>query len=159
MITITTDGACSGNPGPGGYAATLQYGAHQRVLQGHARHTTNNRMELLAVIVALRALRKTGQVITVFSDSRYVVQGMTEWLSDWQRRGWKNARKKPVENRDLWEQLAQLATEHQITWTWVKGHDTHAGNLQADQLAGEAMNRQLHNEFDPEHQGELPGTP
>lgn len=139
-VEIFTDGACKGNPGPGGWAAVLRYDAHERQLSGHEAHTTNNRMELMAAIMGLRALREPCQVVLT-TDSQYVRQGITEWLKDWKKRGWKTANKKPVKNADLWQLLEQEAIRHQVTWEWVRGHQGHPGNELADQLAGEAANQ------------------
>lgn len=140
-VVIYTDGACSGNPGPGGWAALLRSGVHERVLTGAAPHTTNNRMELTAAVEALRALREPCQVV-VYADSQYVVKGMTEWIAGWKRRGWTNAQKKPVENRDLWEALDAAALPHRVEWRWVKGHASDPDNNRVDRLAVEALKAQ-----------------
>ena len=134
QVEIYTDGACLGNPGPGGWAAILESGKHRRELTGSEAATTNNRMELSAAIAGLKALRRSCEVV-LYTDSRYVKQGMTEWLPGWQRKGWRTASGKPVENRDLWEQLVAAAEPHRIRWKWVRGHNGVPGNERADQLA------------------------
>lgn len=134
QVEIYTDGACLGNPGPGGWAAILESGRHRRELSGADAATTNNRMELSAAIAGLKALRKSCDVV-LYTDSRYVKQGMTEWLPGWRRKGWRTASGKPVENRDLWEQLAAAAEPHRISWKWVRGHNGVPGNERADRLA------------------------
>lgn len=139
-IHIYTDGACSGNPGPGGWGAVLMYGETEKHMSGHEEHTTNNRMELTAVIEALNALKKPCTVV-LFTDSTYVLKGATEWMTGWKARDWKNAAKKPVENRDLWEKLDKAMVRHRITWQWVKGHAGNVGNEKADTLATEAIKR------------------
>lgn len=133
-VEIFCDGACRGNPGPGGWGALLRSGTQEKRLYGGAADTTNNRMELTGAIEALRALKKPCRVV-LWTDSQYVKKGMTEWLAGWKARGWKNAAKEPVKNVDLWQQLEQEAARHQIDWRWVKGHAGHAGNELADQLA------------------------
>jgi len=137
-ITITSDGACKGNPGPGGWAAILQSGAHEKVLQGSEALTTNNRMEMTAVLRGLQALRGPSDV-TIVTDSRYLLDGMTKWLPGWQRNGWRTASKQPVKNADLWMALAEAARPHRIAWHWVKGHAGHPMNERADQLANAAI--------------------
>ena len=139
-VTIFTDGACSGNPGPGGWGAILQQGDSRREISGCAPRTTNNRMELTAVIEALRRLKRPCTV-KVVTDSTYVVKGMTEWIQGWVSRGWRNAQKKPVLNRDLWETLLELSRFHDIRWEWVRGHDGHPQNEHCDLLARNAMAR------------------
>lgn len=134
VVQIFTDGACKGNPGPGGWGALLRTGVRERELFGGEGHTTNNRMELLAVIRALEALRRPCSV-EVYTDSEYVRKGITTWLASWQRRGWKTAAGKPIKNRDLWEALAEAASRHDIRWHWVRGHDGHPENERADALA------------------------
>lgn len=134
LVEIFSDGACSGNPGPGGYGTVLRFGAHERELSGYAELTTNNRMELLGAIVGLEALNRPCRV-RLTTDSQYLVKGMTEWLPGWQRNGWRNSKKEEVANRDLWERLAALADIHQIEWVWVKGHDGHPENERCDELA------------------------
>jgi ribonuclease HI len=133
-VTIHTDGACRGNPGPGGWGAILEYGDTRKTLHGGETHTTNNRMELTAVIRALAALKRPCRV-TLYSDSTYVLKGITEWLPNWKSRGWKTAAKKPVMNADLWQELDAEVLRHTIDWQWVKGHSGHAGNEEADRLA------------------------
>jgi ribonuclease HI len=137
-VEIFCDGACSGNPGPGGWGSILRYGAHEKELSGGAADTTNNRMELTAAIAALESLTRPCQVVLT-TDSQYLVKGMTEWLAGWQKRGWINSKKEPVLNRDLWERLAGLAQKHQITWRWVRGHNGHAENERCDELARQAV--------------------
>ncbi|MFM5917850.1 MAG: ribonuclease HI [Novosphingobium sp.] len=136
-IEIFTDGACKGNPGPGGWGAVLRMGAHEKEMSGHEPATTNNRMELTAVIEALRALKSPCD-IQLHTDSRYVIDGITKWIFGWQKNGWKNAAKKPVLNADLWQALWEAKNGHRITWTWVKGHDGHPENERADRLASDA---------------------
>jgi len=133
-IHAFTDGACSGNPGPGGWGVLLRSGQHEKELFGGTPQSTNQRMELQAAIEALKALKRPSQ-ITIHSDSKYVVVGMTEWLPDWKRRGWKTAAKKPVANLDLWQELDALALIHRVKWQWVKGHSGHPENERADELA------------------------
>ncbi len=137
-VEIFCDGACSGNPGPGGYGAILRYNGHEKEIRGGEPHTTNNRMELTAAIEALRRLTRPCRVI-VTTDSQYLVKGMTEWVAGWQRRGWLNSKKEPVLNRELWEELVALASRHAIEWRWVRGHDGHAENERCDTLAREAL--------------------
>ena len=137
-VEIFCDGACSGNPGPGGYGAILRCGGREKEISGWAPDTTNNRMELTAVIEALRQLTRPC-LITVTTDSQYVVKGMTEWISGWQRNGWRNSKKEQVLNRDLWEALLEASSRHSITWKWVRGHDGHVENERCDCLAREAL--------------------
>lgn len=136
VIEIFTDGACKGNPGPGGWGALLRVGANEKELFGGEPLTTNNRMELMAVIRALEALNRHCKV-KVHTDSQYVQKGISEWISGWKKRGWKTADKKPVKNVDLWLELDQLAAQHDIEWLWVRGHAGHEGNERADQLANQ----------------------
>ncbi|WP_297833347.1 ribonuclease HI [Thermomonas sp.] len=136
QVDIHTDGACLGNPGPGGWAALLRWQGHERELAGGEAQTTNNRMELMATIAALEALRGPCDVVLT-TDSQYVRQGITEWLPGWVRRGWKTSGGGAVKNRDLWERLAQAATRHAVDWRWVKGHSGHPENERVDQLARE----------------------
>jgi ribonuclease HI len=138
VVEIYTDGACRGNPGPGGWAALLRTGVHEKEIHGAEPHTTNNRMELTAVIRALEALRRSVEA-RVYTDSEYVRRGITEWLASWKARGWRTADKKPVKNQDLWEELDQLAASHRIEWHWVKGHSGVEGNERVDRLANEAI--------------------
>ena len=142
MVDIYTDGACRGNPGPGGWGALLINGERERELSGAESATTNNRMELLAVINALRALKRRVSA-RVYTDSQYVRLGMTEWLTGWKARGWRTADRKPVKNQDLWEQLDELAAGHEIEWHWVKGHSGVPGNERCDQLANAAIDALL----------------
>ncbi len=138
-IQMYTDGACRGNPGKGGWGALLRYNGTEKTLHGGEPHTTNNRMELMAVIQGLQALKKTGCDVHVFSDSKYVLTGITEWLPNWKKRGWKTAAKKPVLNVDLWQTLDALAAQHTIEWEWVKGHSGHPENELADALANRGI--------------------
>lgn len=140
QVTIYTDGACSGNPGPGGWAALLIYGNQEREISGGETETTNNRMEMMAVLQALKKLKEPCQ-ITLVTDSQYVLKGMTEWVHGWQKRGWKNAEKKPVKNVDLWEALIAAAKPHHIDWQWVKGHAGDVNNERVDALAVAAIQR------------------
>ncbi|MEO6042028.1 MAG: ribonuclease HI [Croceibacterium sp.] len=133
-VDIFTDGACKGNPGPGGWAALLRLGAHEKEVSGGEPDTTNNRMEMTAVIRALTSLIEPCRV-TLHSDSRYVIDGMTKWIQGWQKKGWISASKKPVRNEDLWHELIAAAAPHTITWQWVKGHDGHPENERVDMLA------------------------
>ena len=141
-IEIFTDGACSGNPGPGGWAAILRSGAHERELSGGEISTTNNRMELMAVIEALRQIKRPSRV-TIHTDSRYVMDGASKWLHAWKEKGWKTADKKPVKNEDLWQLLDQEMARHRLEWRWVAGHSGHPENERADALARKAIPRQL----------------
>lgn len=141
-IQLITDGACLGNPGPGGWASILRYNDHTRELTGSAEHTTNNRMELTGVIEGLKALREHCQV-EIVTDSQYVKNGITQWIHGWKRNGWKTAAKKPVMNQDLWEELDEQVARHTIHWTWTKGHADHADNNRADELATTAARQQL----------------
>jgi len=133
-VEIFSDGACSGNPGPGGYGTILRHGKNEKELSGYAAETTNNRMEMLGAIAGLEALKRPCRVCLT-TDSQYLVKGMTEWIENWQRKGWKNSKKEEVANRDLWERLLGLAEQHQIDWIWVKGHDGHLENERCDELA------------------------
>jgi ribonuclease HI len=133
-VIVYTDGACKGNPGVGGWGVILQYGGQARELFGGEAHTTNNRMELTAVIRALEALKRRCRV-RVHTDSRYVQQGITAWIHHWKTHGWKTANRKPVKNADLWRTLDELALQHEIEWVWVRGHADNEGNVRADELA------------------------
>jgi len=137
-VEIFSDGACSGNPGPGGWGTLLRYEGREKELSGFEELTTNNRMELTAAIAGLEALKKPCQVFLT-TDSEYLKKGMTEWIAGWVRRGWVNSQKKPVANRDLWEKLLELNEIHQIEWNWVRGHDGHAENERCDELARNAI--------------------
>ena len=141
-VEIYTDGACRGNPGPGGWGALLRYNGHQRELHGAEDHTTNNRMELMAPIKALESLKRACQ-IAVTTDSTYVRNGITEWIHQWKRNGWRTANKKPVKNADLWQQLDDLVQQHDIQWHWIKGHSGHPENEIADALANQAIDKLL----------------
>jgi ribonuclease HI len=138
VVDIFTDGACSGNPGPGGWGAILRYGATEKELFGGENQTTNNRMEMMAVIQALEGLKRPVKV-RIHTDSRYVMEGMTKYVPGWQRNGWKTADKKPVKNIDLWERMVMAAKPHSLEWFWVKGHAGHAENERADQLARDGI--------------------
>lgn len=137
-VEIFCDGACSGNPGPGGYGAILRYAGRVKELNGGAEATTNNRMEMTAAIEALRQLTRPCQVV-ITTDSQYLVKGMTEWISGWQRKGWRNSKREPVVNKDLWEMLLALTSQHSVQWKWVRGHDGHIENERCDQLAREGI--------------------
>ena len=141
-VTIYTDGACRGNPGPGGWGAILRHNGHEKRLHGGETQTTNNRMELMAAISALEALRETCSV-TLYTDSNYLKQGLTEWLPQWRARGWRTADKKPVKNQDLWQRLEAAAAPHKIEWRWVKGHSGDPGNEAADALANEGLEEHM----------------
>lgn len=138
QITIYSDGACRGNPGPGGWGATLRHGEHVKELFGGEANTTNNRMELLAAISSLEALNQCCDV-SLFTDSQYVRRGMTEWLANWKAKGWKTASRKPVKNADLWKRLDAACQRHQVAWHWVKGHSGDPGNEKADELANRGV--------------------
>jgi len=140
VVEIFTDGACSGNPGPGGYGSLLRYGDVTKEISGCERQTTNNRMEMMAVIEALRRLKRPCRII-VTTDSQYVMKGMTVWIHAWIKKNWRNSQKKPVLNKDLWEEMFQLSRPHEIQWKWVKGHEGHAENERCDQLAREALEK------------------
>jgi ribonuclease HI len=137
-VDIFTDGACRGNPGPGGWGAILRAGGRERELWGGERETTNNRMEMTAVISALEALKRPVGAV-VHTDSQYVLKGITEWIFGWKRNGWKTADKKPVKNADLWQKLDALRAPHEIRWVWVKGHAGHPENERADALANRGI--------------------
>ena len=139
-VVIYTDGACSGNPGPGGWGAILMSGTHRKELNGGEEETTNNRMELTAAIAALEALKRPSDV-ELWTDSTYVRDGITKWLAGWKRNGWKTAAKKPVKNEDLWRALDAATERHAIQWRWVKGHAGHPENERADELAREGVPR------------------
>src|ERR1700761_4981428 len=139
-VELFTDGACLGNPGPGGWAAILRYKGTERELSGGEPMTTNNRMEMMAVIQGLRALTRACR-IEVFTDSQYVQKGITEWIKGWKKRGWKTADKKPVKNADLWQRLEEGASRHEVQWHWVRGHNGHDYNERADILARNAVQK------------------
>ena len=141
-VVIYTDGACKGNPGPGGWGAWLKYGEVEKELCGGERATTNNRMELTAVIRALQVLKR-GCEVQLHTDSKYVQQGITAWIHGWKKNGWRTSGKKPVKNDDLWKELDVLAQQHDIDWRWVKGHAGHMGNERADQLANRGVEQAL----------------
>jgi len=137
-VELFCDGACSGNPGPGGYGTILRYKGVEKELSGGAAETTNNRMELTAALEGLLLLKRPCRV-KIVTDSQYLVKGMTEWISGWQRNNWKNSKKEPVINRDLWEKLLSAVEKHQVKWCWVRGHAGHAENERCDRLAREAI--------------------
>jgi ribonuclease HI len=138
LITIYTDGACKGNPGSGGWGVFMKYKGIEKELYGGEKETTNNRMELMAAIHALDAL-KNPSTLSLYTDSKYVLQGITEWMDNWKKRGWKTAAKKPVKNEDLWRRLDRAIERHEIKWIWVKGHSGNAGNERADMLANRGV--------------------
>lgn len=140
VVEIYTDGACSGNPGPGGWGVLMRWNGHEKELNGGEEDTTNNRMEMMAVIKALEALTKESEV-HLYTDSKYVMQGVNEWLEGWKAKNWKTASKKPVKNQDLWERIDSLINEHKVTFFWVKGHAGHPENERADFLATSAIPR------------------
>ncbi len=137
QVAIFTDGACKGNPGPGGWGVLLRMGTHEKELSGGEAQTTNNRMEMTAALQGLSALIEPCDV-TLYTDSRYLIDGMTKWIEGWQKRGWKNASKKPVRNADLWHELIAAAAPHSIAWEWVRGHSGHPENERVDRLASDA---------------------
>ena len=141
-VEIYTDGACRGNPGPGGWGAVLRYAGREKSLHGGEPQTTNNRMELTAAIQALESLKRSCRVVLI-TDSQYLRRGITEWLPNWKRRGWRTAERKPVKNADLWQRLDSLAARHEIDWRWVRGHNGHPGNEQADRLANQGIDEML----------------
>ena len=138
LVTVYTDGACSGNPGPGGWGAILMSGPHRKEIKGGEPETTNNRMELSAAIGALEALKRPS-VVALHTDSNYLKDGITKWIHGWKRNGWKTADKKPVKNEDLWKRLDAAAARHDVAWNWVKGHAGHPENERADELARAGM--------------------
>ena len=138
VVEIWSDGACRGNPGPGGWGALLRFNKQEKELWGGEADTTNNRMELVAAIRALEALKRPSHV-KLYTDSIYVMKGITAWINDWKRKGWRTADKKPVKNEDLWRRLDEIAAQHEIEWHWVKGHAGHPENERADQLANKGI--------------------
>ncbi len=148
QVEIYTDGACRGNPGPGGWAALLIAGAQRKEVSGSEAATTNNRMELMAAIGGLAALKRRCSV-KLYTDSKYVLQGFTEWLPQWKSRGWRTAAREPVKNQDLWEMLDTAAAQQDIEWHWVKGHSGHEGNEYVDRLANLAIDRMLKGHPEP----------
>jgi ribonuclease HI len=138
VVEIYTDGACRGNPGPGGWGVVLRYKGREKTLYGGEPHTTNNRMELMAAIAGLEALKRSSRV-ALTTDSQYVKRGITEWMADWKQRGWKTADRKPVKNVDLWQRLDEAVGKHEVRWHWVRGHTGHAENERADALANKAI--------------------
>ena len=142
VVEMFTDGACRGNPGPGGWGVLLRFGGAEKTLYGGEQKTTNNRMELKAVIKGLEALKKSCKV-EITTDSKYVLSGITEWLPNWKKRNWKTASKKPVLNVELWQQLDELVSSHEIEWKWVKGHSGHPENELADELANRGIDELL----------------
>jgi ribonuclease HI len=141
-VEAFTDGACRGNPGPGGWGVVLRAGSREKELCGGEPHTTNNRMELTAAIEALKALKKPSRV-ALYTDSTYVRSGITEWVPAWRARGWRTADKKPVKNQDLWEALSEIAARHEVQWHWVRGHSGHPENERADELANRGLQETL----------------
>ncbi|MAN34944.1 MAG: ribonuclease HI [Candidatus Marinimicrobia bacterium] len=141
-IYIYTDGACKGNPGPGGWGALLKYKEHKKEINGFSKNTTNNIMELTAVIESLLIIKQKSN-ITIITDSNYVKDGITKWIANWKNKGWKTSNKKPVKNKDLWKKLDDLSNNHKIKWEWVRGHTGNPGNERADQLANEAIIKNL----------------
>jgi ribonuclease HI len=141
-VEIYTDGACRGNPGPGGWGALLRYQGHEKTLMGSEQHSTNNRMELMAALMALRALKKSCEV-SLTTDSQYLRKGITEWIHNWRKNNWKTADKKPVKNADIWQELFDEVSKHQVEWHWVKGHNNHKENDLVDALANEAIDVML----------------
>ena len=138
LVEIFSDGACSGNPGPGGWGTILRCGVHEKEFSGYDPETTNNRMELIGAIAGLEALKRPCRV-RITTDSQYVKKGMTDWIDGWVKRGWKNSQKKPVANQDLWQRLLELVEPHEVEWCWVRGHDGHAENERCDTLARAAI--------------------
>ena len=134
-ITIYTDGACSGNPGPGGWGAMLIAGQRRKEIHGGVAHTTNNQMELRAAIEALKALKTDRYPVILITDSKYVIEGITKWITGWKRRGWRTSKKEPVANKELWQELDTLNSRYNVTWKWVKGHNKDPGNDRADELS------------------------
>ena len=148
-VQLITDGACKGNPGRGGWACILRYGEHKRELFGSSPHTTNNRMELAAVIEGLKRLKESCSV-EIITDSEYVKNGMTSWIHGWKRNGWRTKTKKPVVNQDLWSALDELVNTHEVKWTWTKGHALHDDNNRCDELASRAAEKQITSDPGPQ---------
>jgi ribonuclease HI len=148
VVEIFTDGACSGNPGPGGWGALLRWQGHERELKGGAAATTNNRMELMAAIAALETLKSASRA-RIHTDSLYLKDGITRWIANWKRNGWRTADKKPVKNKDLWQRLDAAIRDHEVAWAWIKGHAGHAENERADGLAREGMSAYLPEKEEP----------
>lgn len=142
-VEIYTDGACRNNPGPGGWGVVLRYENHEKELSGSEAQTTNNRMELMAAIKGLSALKKSACVVNLTTDSQYVRKGITEWIAGWKKKGWRTANKQPVKNQDLWQRLDELTQQHKVEWHWVKGHSGHPENERADALANQAIDALL----------------
>jgi ribonuclease HI len=140
-VTVYTDGGCKGNPGPGGWGVLLMYDGRERELWGGEAHTTNNRMELMAAIMALETLKRPC-LVELYTDSQYVKNGITEWIGGWKARGWKNAQREPVKNADLWQRLDEARKRHRVSWNWVKGHAGHPENERADRLAQRGIEEQ-----------------
>ena len=140
-IEIYTDGACSGNPGAGGWGAVLLYREHKKEISGNEAQTTNNRMEMRAVIEALKIMKKEDSLITIYTDSKYVMDGITKWILSWKKNGWRGSDKKPVKNIDLWQELDFEVSKHKIEWIWVRGHNGNRFNEMADELARNAINK------------------
>lgn len=138
IVEIFTDGACRGNPGPGGWGAILRFKGKEKTLHGGERETTNNRMEMMAAISALESLTRPCRV-HLTTDSQYVMKGITEWMANWKKRGWKTAGRQPVKNVDLWQRLDKALTQHEVTWEWVRGHTGHPENERADELANQGI--------------------
>ncbi len=143
VIEMFTDGACKGNPGPGGWGVLLRLGEHQKTLFGGELQTTNNRMELTAAIRGLQALKKAPAQVVLTTDSQYVMKGIREWMPNWKKRDWKTASRQPVKNADLWRELDELVCQHEVKWCWVKGHSGHPGNELADELANRGVDQVL----------------
>lgn len=154
-IFIYTDGACSGNPGPGGWGVFLRWNEHEKKLCGWTRRTTNNRMELLAVIRGLEAIKTYNKPILITTDSQYVMSGLTQWMPQWKQNGWKTTQKKAVKNSDLWQILDALCQKFSLQWQWVKGHDGHRENEIADQLARDAIQKGLSGELPEDEMGSI----
>jgi ribonuclease HI len=140
IIEIFTDGACEGNPGPGGWCAILRYKNHEKIISGHEQNTTNNKMELTAIIKALEIIKRKSK-IKVYSDSQYVIKGMNEWLPNWIKNNWKNSKKTEIQNKELWMKLYELSKKHEIEWFWIRGHEGHPENEKCDKIAKENIKK------------------